>query len=260
MMPSTPQSSSRCMSAASFTVHTCTATPASWAYCTKRGETTRVAPDCSGTWNASFGGCRTGQRIHDRYRASRVSSREAPVRIARLVGARGAEDARAERSDRDAIERARGADLVDRLVRQDRIVDLELDDEERGRVAPQHVFQRRHAAGGAAETDRSGSPRPAARARPRCAPPAGPWPFVVRSRVVSWCTTTTPSRDRWTSNSSPSAPSDIPMVEGENRVLRPQGRPPAMREHLGPAKRQCGVWTRHGVILSPSAPLLISIQ
>ena len=54
------------MSASSSTVHTCTATPASCAYLTNRGETTRVVPAHSGTWNASYGGCLTFQYTQER--------------------------------------------------------------------------------------------------------------------------------------------------------------------------------------------------
>ena len=41
-------------------------------------------------------------------------------------------------------------------------------------------------------------------------PASGPDPRVVRPSVRSWCTTTIPSRERWTSNSSPSAPAARP--------------------------------------------------
>src|SRR5713226_800894 len=48
--PSTPHPSSRRASSSVSTVHTWTPSPAPWAASTKRGDTTCVRPDHSGTW------------------------------------------------------------------------------------------------------------------------------------------------------------------------------------------------------------------
>lgn len=92
MMPSTPQSSNRRISCGSSTVHTCTATPALCARCTNRGETTRVPPLISGTWNAWYG-TRPGESPHqDRYSANRTSNR-APLVAMSGAAARAARNA-----------------------------------------------------------------------------------------------------------------------------------------------------------------------
>ena len=65
MIARTPQPISRRMSAASFTVHTCTGRPAFDTARTNRGETTRVKPFTSGTWKIRYF-VRPGDRLQIR--------------------------------------------------------------------------------------------------------------------------------------------------------------------------------------------------
>ena len=266
--PSTPQSSSRRMSSASLTVQTWTATPVR-AHVSRNGARPPASSRTFRHLKGSFGGLRTGQWTQDRYSASRVSSREAPVRMpVRSRAPRGGRACRTIRARRARWRRR--ADLVDCPLREDGIVDLQLDDERRRRVALQHLLQRRHAPP-ARETDtalrrrrgsrrrspakaaRSESRHPAARAHRRSAPRSaaavrGP----IQRRVVVH--DDDPVARQMDVELQPVGAERQPVIEGEERVLRPKRRPAAMRENLwSPSARDADGATT-GNIQAPDAP------
>ena len=178
------------------------------------------------TWTPSRRGARRDEaRRHDaraardtpapdsrrRRRAHRPAAPRSVERPAHFLARRAGGDRRLERARRRAARaartirgrrdrrRPRARTTSTAAARQLRAVHLQLDDDARVAIARQHLGERR------ARRRRSKLVR---RSRSRDRARAD---VVVRSSVRSWCTTTTPSRDRWTSSSRPSAPSARPL-------------------------------------------------
>ena len=89
IIPSTPQSNKRWMSSRSFTTHTWSTWPSRCTWRMNAGDTTRMRPACSGTWNATYGRSLIhGHRTHDRCSVHRASSCDALVSRSREIRAR----------------------------------------------------------------------------------------------------------------------------------------------------------------------------
>ena len=115
------------------------------------------------------------------------------------------------------------------------------------RIAAQHLAQGRHADAlprTASPPRRTGSQR--RRGELVASAAIGPEPLVVRSSVSSWWTTTTPSADRWTSSSRPSAPAAIPRSNAAMVFSGPRAHPPRW------AKTERTVESKKGTMLNAS--------
>ena len=134
----------------------------------------------------------------------------------RRLGAPGRRAGRAGRTIRDRRGRPRRPAAPRRAPQPPaRRVHLHLDDDADVAVRREHVGQRRHADALPAKRVIEAAPEVVAGVDARQlgrAERGDAAPGVRRSRssVASWCTTTTPSRERWTSSSRPSAPSARP--------------------------------------------------
>ena len=149
---------------------------------------------------------------------------------ARLVGARGAQHARAERTERRPLDRAGGAHRVDRLVRQLGRVHLQLDDEPRVAITRQHLGEARNPASLAAK------PREVVtRVQPR--------QLIGRSRGNRPGPIRRPLQRRVVVDDDHAVPRQVDVeldavgakcktvIEGENRVLGPERCSAAVREY-----------------------------
>ena len=229
--PSTPQASRRRMSVSSSTVHTCTLT-----FCRVRvlDETLRHDPEKAGPFRHLVPAvpCAANRPPGPRaiYRQPGLGTTRA-ARHFRQGGAGGGRAARAEPSGTHAGGGSGGTDLAGNGLAHLARVHLHFNDERNVWVLPQHVAKRGNAdplltkgivatAGKPAPgvdpreiSGRSGCQRPGRRGRP------------IERRIVVH-DRGTPSADRWTSSSRPSAPACIPRANAASVFSGPSAQPP----------------------------------
>ena len=146
IIPSTPQSNKRWMSARSLTTHTCTTWPSRCTWRTNAGDTTRMRPAFSGTWNATHGRALRPRPSHPRsmQRPARLLLRRARRHV-RILGANRVDRALMEGSDAGALDRVCLLDRFADGTRQLRLPAFHLDDDAGIRMSRQHVVEPRHA-------------------------------------------------------------------------------------------------------------------
>src|SRR5262245_26386862 len=175
---------------------------------------------------------------------------------------------RPEGAQRDTIDGPGRAHDVDGSMRELGIVDLELDDDGGRGIAPEDALERRNTPGPAAksvEVEPGIQPGERVRRLPRHRP-ASIRGSLQRGVVVD--------DDHAIAREvnvqfEPVRTEGQAVVEGEDRVLRPQQRPAPMREHLRPRQRERWMTSRHDWVnstlsayqaLSPVALALLALR